>query len=65
MGRKQNVDLEGDPEYEEFVNMLENSGRSYATKKSYRTSYRKLRDLLGKNIADTAIFLPKRSRNLR
>jgi len=44
MGRKQNVDLAGDPEYEEFTNMLENSGRSYATKKSYRTSYRKLRD---------------------
>ena len=54
MGRKQNVDLAGDPEYEEFTNMLENSGRSNATKKSYRTSYRKLRDLLGKNIADTA-----------
>ena len=54
MGRKQNVEMSGDPEYEEFVNMLENSGRSYATKKSYRTSYRKLRDLLGKNIADTA-----------
>ena len=56
MGRQQNVDLEGDPEYEEFTTYLENSERSYsyATKKSYRTSYRKLRDLLGKNVADTA-----------
>ncbi len=55
MGRKANFDLEGDAEYEEFTDYLEQEGRlSYATKKSYRTSYRKLRDLLGKNIADTA-----------
>ena len=55
MGRKTNNDLEGDTEYEEFTDYLEEEGRlSYATKKSYRTSYRKLRDLLGKNVADTA-----------
>ena len=54
MGRQMNNDLEGDPEYNEFTEFLEDSGRSYATKKSYRTSYRKLRNLLGKNVADTA-----------
>lgn len=54
MGRPTNNDLSGDPEYEEFTAFLDNSDRSYATKKSYRTSYRKLRDILGKNVADTA-----------
>ena len=54
MGRQMNVDLEGDTSYNEFTTFLDNSGRSYATKKSYRTSYRKLRNLLGKNVADTA-----------
>ena len=54
MGRQMNNDLEGDPEYNEFTEFLEDSGRSYATKKSYRTSYRKLRDILGKNVSDTA-----------
>ena len=54
MGRPTNNDLAGDAEYEEFAQFLEASERSYATKKSYRTSYRKLRDILQKNIADTA-----------
>ena len=59
MGRQMNVDLEGDTEYNEFTTFLEDSGRSYATKKSYRTSYRKLRNLLGKNVISVCI-----SRNL-
>ena len=55
MGRPTNNDLEGDTEYTEFTDYLEEEGRlSYATKKSYRTSYRKLRGLLGKDVADTA-----------
>ena len=55
MGRPTNNDLEGDTEYTMFTDYLEEENRlSYATKKSYRTSYRKLRGLLGKNIADTA-----------
>jgi hypothetical protein len=55
MGRPQNVEMVDDPEYTEFTNYLEEENRlSYATKKSYKTSYRKLRNLLGKNVADTA-----------
>ena len=55
MGRPTNNDLEGDTEYTEFTDYLEEEGRlSYATKKSYRTSYRKLRNILGKDVADTA-----------
>jgi len=54
MGRPTNTAFEGDPEYTAFENFLNESDRSYATKKSYRTSYRKLRALLGKDIADTA-----------
>ena len=50
MGRPPNSEFEGDAEFEEFSTFLENSGHSYATKKSYRTSYRKLRNLLGKDI---------------
>ncbi len=55
MGRPQNVEMADDPEYTMFTDYLEEEGRlSYATKKSYRTSYRKLRDILQKPIADTA-----------
>jgi len=55
MGRPTNNDLEGDTEYTMFTDYLEEENRlSYATKKSYKTSYRKLRNILGKNIADTA-----------
>ena len=55
MGRKQNVEMADDPEYTMFTDYLEEENRlSYATKKSYKTSYRKLRNLLGKNVADTA-----------
>ena len=54
MVRPTNNELKGDAEYEEFTKFLEASDRSYATKKSYRTSYRKLRDILQKNVADAA-----------
>ena len=55
MGRKQNVEMADDPEYTMFTDYLEEENRlSYATKKSYKTSYRKLRDILQKPIADTA-----------
>lgn len=55
MGRPQNVEMADDAEYKEFTDYLEEEGRlSYATKKSYKTSYRKLRDILQKPIADTA-----------
>ncbi len=54
MGRPANNALDGDDEFEEFSEFINNSDRSYATKKSYRTSFRKLRDILGKNIADTS-----------
>ena len=55
MGRPQNVEMADDPEYTEFTDYLEEENRlSYATKKSYKTSYRKLRNILGKDVADTA-----------
>jgi len=54
MGRPMNHDFSGDPEYTEFETFVNNSHRSKATTKSYRTTYRKLRNLLGKNVADTA-----------
>ena len=55
MGRKQNVEMADDPEYTMFTDYLEEENRlSYATKKSYKTSYRKLRNILGKDVADTA-----------
>ena len=54
MGRPTNHDLEGDPEYTEFTKFIEDSNKSKATAKSYKTTFRKLRDILGKNISDTA-----------
>ena len=55
MGRPQNVEMVDDPEYTMFTDYLEEENRlSYATKKSYKTSYRKLRNILGKDVADTA-----------
>ena len=55
MGRPQNVEMADDPEYTMFTDYLEEENRlSYATKKSYKTSYRKLRNILGKDVADTA-----------
>ena len=50
--RQVNTDFAGDPEYEEFLVYTEN--KAYATAKSYKTSYRKLRNLLGKPIRETA-----------
>ena len=50
--RQVNTDFVGDPEYEEFLVYTEN--KAYATAKSYKTSYRKLRNLLGKPIRETA-----------
>ena len=54
MGRPMNHDLQGDPEYTEFTEYIEKSNKSKSTAKSYRTTFRKLRDILGKNISDTA-----------
>ena len=50
--RQVNTDFAGDPEYEQFLSYTEN--KAYATAKSYKTSYRKLRNLLGKPIRETA-----------
>jgi hypothetical protein len=50
--RQVNTDFAGDPEYEQFLAYTEN--KAYATAKSYKTSYRKLRNLLGKPIRETA-----------
>ena len=50
--RQVNTDFVGDPEYEEFLVYTQN--KAHATAKSYKTSYRKLRNLLGKPIRETA-----------
>lgn len=50
--RQVNTDFAGDPEYEQFLVYAES--KAYATAKSYKTSYRKLRNLLGKPIRETA-----------
>ena len=50
--RQVNTDFVGDPEYEEFL--VYTADKAYATAKSYKTSYRKLRNLLGKPIRETA-----------
>jgi hypothetical protein len=50
--RQVNTDFASDPEYEQFLVYAES--KAYATAKSYKTSYRKLRNLLGKPIRETA-----------
>ena len=52
--RPKNSDFEGDSEFTMFEAMIENKAIKEATKRSYRANYRKLRNLLGKNIRDTA-----------
>ena len=52
--RPKNSDFEGDSEFTMFEAMIENKAIKDATKRSYRANYRKLRNLLGKNIRDTA-----------
>ena len=49
-----NTDYEGDPEYECFEEYVDSSTCAKATAKSYRTTYRKLRNLLQKPIRETA-----------
>ena len=49
-----NTDYEGDPEYECFEEYVDSSTCAKATAKSYRTTYRKIRNLLGKPIRETA-----------
>ncbi len=48
------TEFEDDPEYRMFEEYVDHSGKAKATAKSYRTTYRKLRNLLGKCIQDTA-----------
>ena len=50
--RQVNTDFAGDPEYEQFL--VHTATKAHATAKSYKTSYRKLRNLLGKPIRETA-----------
>ena len=50
--RQVNTDFAGDPEYEQFLVYAES--KAYATAKSYKTSYRKLRNLLDEPIRETA-----------
>lgn len=47
-------DYVGDPEYDQFLKYIEDTRKANATAKSYRTSYRKLRHLLGKPLRETA-----------
>ena len=47
-----NTEFEGDPEYEQFEEYVDQRGCAKATAKSYRTSYRKLRNIIGKNIRE-------------
>ena len=49
-----NTEFEGDPEYEQFEEYVDQRGCAKATAKSYRTSYRKLRNIIGKNIKECA-----------
>lgn len=48
------ADFENDQEYRDFEMWIDDQNKARATAKSYRTTFRKLRNILGKNIRDTA-----------
>ena len=50
--RPKNSDFENDPEFQQFQESIKD--KSPSTAKSYKASYKKVRDLLGKCIQDTA-----------
>ena len=54
MPRPKDTSYEGDPEYAKFEQMISDRKLCPATAKSYRASYRKVRNLLQKPIRDTA-----------